>query len=108
MFAYFRQQENFAERLRLEQGKVKYIINSKNPSVFIPVDEQKISTHSIGTRQERDADGSIKTVINNCHHVTYPEFDIDRLKQLAIELRNPIGLSAEELHMVFGLSKSFL
>ena len=103
---YFRQQEDFAERLRPEPGKVKYIVNSKNPSVFISVDEQGITTHSVGTRQERDADGSIKTVIYDCHHVTYPGFDIDKLKQLAIELRNPIILSSEDFPMVLGLSKT--
>lgn len=103
---YFQLQEDFTERMKPEPGKVKYIVNAKNPANFISVDEQGITTHSVGRRPERGADGVLRDVIYDCHHVTYPGYDREKLKQLALELRNPVILSAEDFALVQGLSKT--
>lgn len=103
---YFKLQEDFTERMKPEPGKVKYIVNAKNPANFISVDEQGITTHSVGRRPERGTDGVVRDVIYDCRHVTYPGYDREKLKQLALELRNPIVLSAEEFPLVKGLSKT--
>lgn len=103
---YFLMQENFAEQMKPETGKVKYIVNAKNPANFISIDESGITTHSVGRRPERGADGVVRDVIYDCRHVTYPGYDRDKLQQLAIELHNPIVLSEAEFTLVKGLSKT--
>lgn len=99
-------QEDFTERMKPEPGKVKYIVNAKNPTNFISVDEQGITTHSVGRRPERGADGVVRDVIYDCRHVNYPGYDKERLKQLALELHNPIILSEADFTLVQGLSKT--
>ncbi len=44
-------------------GKVKYIVNKNNPANFIYVDEKGITTHSVGRRPERGADGVVRYVV---------------------------------------------
>lgn len=103
---YFKLQEDFTERMKPEPGRVKYLVNAKNPANFISVDEQGITTHSVGRRPERGADGVVRDVIYDCRHVTYPGYDKEKLKQLALELRNPIILTEEDFTLVKGLSKT--
>lgn len=103
---YIQLQEDFTERVKQSPGKVTYIVNAKNPANFITVDEQGITTHSVGTRPERGTDGVVRDVIYDCHHVTYPGYDLEKLKQLALELHHPVLLSAEDFPLVKGLSKT--
>ena len=103
---YFRMQENFVERMKPEAGKVKYIVSGKNPQNFITVDEQGITTHSVGTRKERGADGVMKEVVYDVRHVTFPGVDREKLESLALELYKPVILSQEEFPLVTGLSKT--
>lgn len=103
---YFQMQEDFTERMKPELGKVKYIVNAKNPANFISIDEQGITTHSVGRRPERGTDGVVRDVIYDCRHVTYSGYDREKLKQLALELHNPIILSEAEFSLVKGLSKT--
>ena len=103
---YIQMQEEFTERIKPEHGKVTYIVNAKNPANFISLDEQGVTTHSVGTRPERGLDGVVRDVIYDCHHVTYPGYDPEKVKQLAAELNNPVILSAEEFSLVKGLSKT--
>ncbi len=103
---YFHLQEDFTQQMKPEPGKVKYIVNAKNPTNFITVDEQGITTHSVGRRPERGADGVVRDVIYDCRHVTYPGYDKEKLKQLALELHNPIILSEADFTLVKGLSKT--
>lgn len=100
------QQRDFVERARPEPGQVKYIVDARNPGNFISIDEHGISTHSVGVRQEPQPDGTTKQIVYDSRHVTYPGFDAERLKTLAMELYNPVLLSAEEFSMVQGISKT--
>lgn len=103
---YFNLQKDFTEQMKPEPGKVKYLVNAKNPTNFITVDEQGITTHSVGRRPERGEDGVVRDVIYDCRHVTYPGYDMEKLKQLALELHNPIILSEADFKLVKGLSKT--
>lgn len=100
------QQRDFVEQARPESGKVKYIVNARNPENFISIDEQGITTHSVGIRMEPQPDGSSKRILYDCRHVTYPGFDAERLKTLADELYCPVILSEEEFTLVQGISKT--
>jgi len=103
---YFNLQKDFTQQMKPEPGKVKYLVNAKNPTNFITVDEQGITTHSVGRRPERGADGVVRDVIYDCRHVTYPGYDMEKLKQIALELHNPIILSEADFTLVKGLSKT--
>ncbi len=103
---YFEQEREFVQKMKPEKGKVKYVVNARNPSNFITVDEQGITTHSVGKRAERGEDGLVQDVIYDARHVTYPGFNKELLKQLALELKNPIVLSAGDFPLVQGLSKT--
>ncbi len=103
---YFQLEQSFEEKMKPEPGKVKYIVNAKNPSNFITVDEQGITTHSVGRRPERGTDGVVRDVIYDAKHITYPGFNKKLLKQLALELKNPIILSEEAFPLVQGFSKT--
>ena len=59
---YFLQQKALVERMKPEPGQVKYIVNKNNPANFISVDENGITTHSVGRRLERGADGVVRDV----------------------------------------------
>ncbi|MDD7178396.1 MAG: hypothetical protein SPG09_06875 [Lachnospiraceae bacterium] len=103
---YFQSQDSFVERMKPEAGRVKYIVSGKHPQNFLTVDDQGITAHSIGTRQERGADGTMKDVVYDVRHVTYPGFDREKLKTLALELQSPVILSQEEFPLVTGLSRT--
>lgn len=103
---HIQMQENLIEQMKPETGKVKYLVSATHPENFITVDEQGITTHSIGTREETQPDGTTKQVIYDVRHVTYPGYDTEKLKLLALELQKPVLLSQEEFTLVTGLSKT--
>ena len=103
---YLLQQKELVERMKPEPGRVKYIVNKNNPANFISVDEKRITTHSVGRRPQRGADGVVRDVVYDCHHQTYEGFDKEKLMQLAKELHNPVVLSAEGFHLVRGITKT--
>ena len=102
---YLLQQKELVERMQPESGQVKYIVNKNNPANFISVDEKGITTHSVGRRSERGADGVVRDVIYDSYHQTYEGFDKEKLKQLVKELHNPIILSAENFPLVKEITK---
>lgn len=104
--AHFKLQEDFVERLKPEAGKVKYVVSAKNPQNFISVDEQGITTHSIGSRKVMNGERDEKAMIYDVKHNFYPGYDREKLKLLAMELATPIVLSEEEFRLVEGLSKT--
>lgn len=81
-------------------------MNKNNPANFISVDEKGITTHSVGRRLERGADGVVRDVNYDSYHQTYEGYDKEKLKQLARELHNPIILSAEGFPLVRGITKT--
>ena len=103
---HFRQERWLEAQMEPEPGKVKYLVNARNPSNFLTVDEHGITTHSVGKRPERGADGVIREVIYDCQHTTYIGYNRSILKKLALELKYPIVLSAEEFPLAHGLSKT--
>lgn len=102
---YFLQQKELVEQMKPEPGKVKYIVNKNNPANFISVDEKGITTHSVGRRPERGADGVVRDIIYDSYHQTYEGYDKEKLKQLVKELHNPIILSAESFPLVKEITK---
>ena len=102
---YLLMQEEFVEQMKPEPEKVKYIVNKNNPANFISVDEKGITTHSVGRRPQRGADGVVRDVVYDCHHQTYEGFDKEKLMQLAKELHNPVVLSAESFPLVKEITK---
>ena len=103
---YLLQQQELVERMKPEPGRVKYIVNKNNPANFISVDEKGITTHSVGRRTERGADGVVRDVVYDCYHKTYEGFDKERLMQLVKELPNPIILPAESFPLVKEITKT--
>lgn len=103
---YLLQQKEFVEQMKPEPGKAKYIVNKNNPANFISVDEKGITTHSVGRRPERGADGVVRDVVYDCYHQTYEGFDKEKLMQLVKELHNPIILSAESFPLVKEITKT--
>ena len=103
---YLLQQKELVEQMKPESGKVKYIVNKNNPANFISVDEKGITTHSVGKRLERGADGVVREVVYDCYHQTYEGFDKEKLMQLVKELHNPIILSAESFPLVKEITKT--
>ena len=104
--SYLLQQNELMERMKPEPGQVKYMVNKNNPANFISVDEKGITTHSVGRRPERGADGVVRDVIYDSYHQTYEGYDKEKLKQLAKELHNPIILSAESFPLVKEVTKT--
>ena len=104
--SYLQQQKELVERMRPEPGQVKYIVNKNNPANFISVDEKGITTHSVGIRPKRGADGVVRDVVYDCYHQTYEGFDKEKLKQLVKELHNPIILSTESFPLVKEITKT--
>ena len=103
---YLLMQEDLVERMKPEPGQVKYIVNKNNPANFISVDENGITTHSVGRRPEHGADGVVRDVIYDSYHQTYEGYDQEKLKQLVKELHNPIILSAESFPLVKEITKN--
>ena len=103
---YLLQQKELVEQMKPEPGKVKYIVNKNNPANFISVDEKGITTHSVGRRPERGADGVVRDVIYDSYHQTYEGYDQEKLKQLVKELHNPIVMSAESFTLVKEITKN--
>lgn len=103
---YLLQQKELVEQMKPEPGKVKYIVNKNNPANFISVDEKGITTHSVGRRPERGADGVVRDVVYDCYHQTYEGFDKENLMQLVKELHNPIILSEESFPLVKKITKT--
>jgi len=102
---YLLQQKELIEQMKPEPGRVMYIVNKNNPANFISVDEKGITTHSVGRRPERGADGVVRDVIYDSYHQTYEGYDKEKLKQLVKELHNPIMLSAESFPLVKEITK---
>ena len=102
---YLLLQKELVGQMKPEPGKVKYIVNKNNPANFISVDEKGITTHSLGRRPERGADGVVRDVVYGCYHQTYEGFDKEKLMQLAKELHNPVVLSAEGFPLVKEITK---
>ena len=103
---YIETGSRFAERMKPEAGRIKYIVSSKNPQNFITVDEQGITTHSIGIREEKGNDGTLRQLVYDIRHVTFPGYDLEKLSLLALELNNPVILTQEEFPLVTGLSNT--
>ena len=103
---YLLQQNELVERMKTEPGQVKYIVNKNNPANFISVDEKGITTHSVGRKPERGADGVVRDVVYDCYHQTYEGFDKEKLMLLVKELHNPVILSAESFPLVKEITKT--
>jgi len=103
---YLLQQKELVERMKPEPGQVKYIVNKNNPANFISVDEKGITTHSVGRRPKREADGVVRDVVYDCYHKTYEGFDKERLNQLVKEMHNPIILTSESFPLVKEITKT--
>lgn len=63
-----------------------------------------MTTHSIGTREEKKPDGSVMKVLYDARHATYPGRDMDQLKLMALKMGKPVVLSQEEFLLVKGLT----
>ena len=100
---YLAQQERLAARMEPEPGKVKYLVNAKNPAVFLAVDGRGITTHSVEGRPELQPDGSVGTVVSDCRHVRYP-YSRGQLGRLAEKVHDAVVLTEEEFSgMVEGI-----
>lgn len=108
---YLEQQESLVERMKPEPGKVKYLVNAKNPCVFLSVDERGITSHSVGILPPKAEPGqkpedTEKDCVYDCHHISYP-YSRERIKQLAVGLHNPVILTQEEFSgMVEGIAEN--
>lgn len=102
---YLEQQEGLVKRMEPEAGKVKYLVNAKNPGVFLSVDGRRITAHSVGSRPEVQPDGRVKDVVCDSRHISYP-YSGEQMKRLVMELHNPVVLTEEEISgMVEGISE---
>ena len=102
----FARNDDFLNRMKPEPGMVKYVVSGTHPENFITVDEQGITTHSIGVREEMQKDGSRKQIVYDMRHVSYPGFDKERLNVLALELGKPMIFDQADFSLVTGLSKT--
>lgn len=106
MEEYLEQQERLVKQMEPETGKVKYLVNAKNPSVFLSVDGRRITTHSVESRPEIQPDGTVKNVVCDSRHISYP-YSGEQMKRLVMELHNPVVLTEEEISgMVEGISEN--
>lgn len=108
---YLEQQESLVERMKPEPGKVKYLVNAKNPCVFLSVDERGITAHSVGilppeAEPGQKPENTEKDCVYDCRHISYP-YSRERIKQLAVGLHNPVILTQEEFSgMVEGIAEN--
>ena len=70
------------------------------------MDEKEITTHSVGRRLERGADGVVRDVIHDSYHQTYEGYEQENLKQLVKELHNSIILLAESFPLEKEITKA--
>lgn len=103
---YIRMREEFNSRIQPEKGTVKYIVDAKNPRNFISIDGQGFTTHSVGSREETKPDGTVRKILYDAKHVTYPGMDREKIMGLALELGRPVILSQEAFSLVQGISHS--
>lgn len=106
MEEYLEQQERLVKRMEPEAGKVKYVVNAKDPSEFLSVDGRRITTHSVESRPEVQPDGTVKNVVCDSCHISYP-YRGEQMKRLVMELHNPVVLTEKEISgMVEGISEN--
>ena len=98
--SYSSVQTVFDNKTRPRKDTVIYVVDVKNPRNFISIESQCMTTHSIGTREERKPDGSVTKVLYDARHTTYPGRDMDQLKLLALKMGKPVVLSQEEFLLV--------
>ena len=102
--SYGSAQTIFEYQTRPKPDTVKYVVDVKNPRNFISIESQCMTTHSIGTREEKKPDGSVMKVLYDARHATYPGRDMDQLKLMALKMGKPVVLSQEEFLLVKGLT----
>lgn len=102
---YLERQEGLVERLKPEAGKVKYLVNAGNPSVFLSVDRGRITTHSVESRPEVQPDGTVKNVVCDSRHISFL-YSGEQMRRLVTKVYSPVLLTGEEISgMVEGIAE---